>query len=937
MTAVSPPIRLDERAVPAGTTTRFASLVILIMVSSSSMTLTTLVAAGFSDGKGCLLASGNTPFQQPPADLAQSTAYQACVARYALMSLSGWIPLAVPGVLFVTAGVLFFCLPVWKTRGGRGVPLQTLDHDGQILRELEHLAQVAGLSRVPRFVVDPGAVSSGAVVFGRNRRPSVCLHGALLARRSTSPERFRTVLLHEFAHIHNRDVTLTYATVALWRAFIAVVLVPYAVGYAGLVVSTFLHEPARTELVVPATTRNLLLPLFMVVLVYLARSDVLRTRELHADVTAFRWGADPHNWSSGAPHPTTGRLRRALGLFTELWHTHPRWELRRDALTNSGVLFGVSALPMGLSGAAAILINGHLGALGPEYGVVGQPLWNLVVALPPAVLITGIAGSAVARAVVHGLLTGRAVHSSLRAGLWLGAGMVLGESFLNRITISQWLAGDPVVVVLLVFVGIVFVGWVTQCARLWASVWQGRTIRPPMLLVLAVACLALSAWFWWWQSSGIVLAHIAGLWADPFGGAAPGIPGDPAGHHSSTVFAVTVVSANMGHVLAVPLMLPAVTALWVVPLLAWTTRLRVARWIPSVLLEADGVSVPGASLPRLRRVALSGLLGGGLSWIAIAAVKAYMHTWQPSPPRQGLSAALVFQGWTSAAVVAGAAVAALVASMSAEHYRLIVALIAAQFAVLAGYSGLFLLSATDGCIPTLTTFSSTCGWRPLAIWRAFQLPLSGILVLATAVATIAAALVAAAWRPRARHVISAPHRKLVLNRWVVGVLCTGAVGITTALLIVPAPAAAHPNIEVKNPTLSAKIQATQVVAWYSHGGQDLLLRHRNVVNRLGVLASEAKRSADGDAVLLSGLRPVCVEFGRIAQDAGDYFPAPAPQIRPAWQKFIALESQVSHDCLRGLDRNEIYKIVAALKKVRQATIAANSVGAVVDAISRDRP
>ncbi|QIK10199.1 M48 family metalloprotease [Streptomyces sp. ID38640] len=85
------------------------------------------------------------------------------------------------------------------------------------------MAQVTGLKRVPRVVVDPSAASTGAAVFGRNRRPTVCLHAGLLAGRATAPEDFEAVLLHELAHIRNGDVTLTYATIALWRTFIAAV------------------------------------------------------------------------------------------------------------------------------------------------------------------------------------------------------------------------------------------------------------------------------------------------------------------------------------------------------------------------------------------------------------------------------------------------------------------------------------------------------------------------------------------------------------------------------------------------------------------------------------------------------------------------------------------------------------------------------------------
>ncbi|MFF8918728.1 hypothetical protein ACF08M_36835 [Streptomyces sp. NPDC015032] len=86
------------------------------------------------------------------------------------------------------------------TAGGDGDP------DGEIHAVLRQLATVAGLDHLPRVIVDPAAVSGGAVVFGSNRRPAIRLHGGLIVRRHTDPERFRAGVLHEYAHIRNGDI-----------------------------------------------------------------------------------------------------------------------------------------------------------------------------------------------------------------------------------------------------------------------------------------------------------------------------------------------------------------------------------------------------------------------------------------------------------------------------------------------------------------------------------------------------------------------------------------------------------------------------------------------------------------------------------------------------------------------------------------------------------
>jgi Zn-dependent protease with chaperone function len=827
MTTAPPQVRLDERAMVAGTTTRFVLLVVLMLVSSSSMLPLALTGAGLNKGAQCLLAAGGASNEAPSAEISRSAAYRACIAHHVL--LPGWVSPVVPVILLVLAGGLFFALPVWKTRRNRVIPLAAVDHDGRILRQLEQLAGVAGLERVPRVVVDPCAASTGAVVFGRNRRPTVCLHGGLLVRRTTAPKDFEAVLLHELAHIRNGDVTLTYATVSLWRMFIAAVLVPYAVGFGILVFTPFAQDPPPYQVGLPAW-RALVLPLLMAVVVYLARSDVLRNRELHADLAAARWGADPHIWGVVAPAPPARVLTRALRSFTELWRTHPRWDLRREALADSAALFEVPALPVFLTGTTAVLINGQLWQL--NLSGVGQWTWDLAMALAPAGLITGVVGVALWRAVVHGLLTTRRGLSGARAGLWLGVGMTVGELFVNRIAIYRWLPGEPVIVMLVVLAGMAFAWWVAQCAHLWATVWRGRTLHPPMVLVLAGACLALCAWFWWWQDYGVILANERGLLANPFGPGSEGLLVDPTGEYTATLAVTVVAVSQLATTVAVPLSLPAVAVLWVVPLMAWAVRRLPMGWVRRAIPGIDESALPSKPLPPLRRAILAGLLGGVMCWVAVASVKAYMHSWQPPVRLRGISAAILFQDWVSAAILGGAAVAALLASLLANRYQLIAALVAAHTAVLAGYSGMLVLSASDGCIQALSTFTAACDWQPGAIWQAFQYLLSILLVLATIVAIASAAatsVVRKVLRGWPHLVISAPAGKeprgLVVRRLVVGVLCAGAIGIPAAELILPLPQGNGEDSQSPkpsaNPIFAAQVASEQVkLAEIHHDGRE---------------------------------------------------------------------------------------------------------------------
>lgn len=152
----------------------------------------------------------------------------------------------------------------------------------------------------------------------------------------------------ELAHIRSRDVDVTYATVALWRVFLFAVLIPHA-GYDifDMTEQSGLFRAAG----LPGDVRSLILSADMVVLVYLARADVLRTREHYADLDARRWGADPATVRPDTPEiPSDSRSRRAIASFGELFRTHPTWSRRGYALVDPADLFGMQALPMFLTG-----------------------------------------------------------------------------------------------------------------------------------------------------------------------------------------------------------------------------------------------------------------------------------------------------------------------------------------------------------------------------------------------------------------------------------------------------------------------------------------------------------------------------------------------------------------------------------------------------------
>ncbi|MFD5813991.1 M48 family metalloprotease [Streptomyces sp. NPDC127038] len=946
--------RLDERSMPSGTTLRFILLVVLIAVSSASMMMLTLGSgpgAGSSSATGtgstgstdgCVLAAGGDPSRIggviPQED---TSAYRECLARYGPTHTSPWWVSEVwPVLVIVVAAVLMWTIPAWKARRGRVVPLEIVDGDGAIRGAVAELASAAGLKRVPRVVVDPAAASAGAVVFGSNKRPVVCLHGGLLVRARTDPEGFRAVLLHEFAHIRNGDVALTYLTVALWRAFLGAVLLPYGALMVMLTVWMALfalkvRAPLSPETMVgidsswPLIARLLGLAVVLVLLVHLARADVLRSREVHADLTAVRWGAAPHHWATRMAGPVVvprGVLRRLRASFAELLRTHPRWDLRREALADPAELFSVRALPMFLTGVAAPVINAQLWVYD---GLRSVPLLEEASWVLTATLVAGVAGVALWRAAAHAVLTGRREPSGVRAGLWLGAGMTAGELVAYQSGINTWLPGNPVMLLFPFAAGVAFCWWTAQCARLWTRVRPTR-VRPLLWLGSVAGAAVMASWFAWWQVFGVSYARegwpsVAEMRAQLVRGLPPG---QLAGQHG-IVDGMAAVLPEMTDLNHWALSLTAVAALWLLPLTAWALRNSADRDTPDRDTADHGTADHGTAHrdtpdygiaplreplpPPLRRILLPGLLGAALATTAVMAVMAYMHTWQPPPAERGLLHLWIYLAWVLMFLIAAATAAAVAAAALTDRYRLLCALIAAQTTVLAGFAGVFVLASLDGCVTPLDTLRSTCSLHPgISVLRGFRLIMGPTLVLAALAAVLVAAVVSVLHRAlSARRTRTAPasvpgqwppvRGHLLTRRLCVGVLCAATLAVTATDLVNPAVrrSTAQTAASVQDrtgTTASPRTRALQVYAWEMYGGLGLERRFIAVSTGLEPLIQNPH------AIDESRTRAQCARFRRFAHDAARYFPVPDPRSQTYWRRAQTYSADGATNCDHALDR-----------------------------------
>ncbi|WP_030411838.1 M48 family metalloprotease [Streptomyces sp. NRRL S-1448] len=955
---------MDERVLGAGTGLRFVLLMVLFVTSSA--TVTDKIVESVADPRnirvGCALAAGADP-DSDYLGIALTTvragdAYQNCLDRF-VPSAAGWVPVVVLGALLAAAGGLYWMLPRWKGRRGRVVPVAggpferaaegsdggRVDGRGELRAVLDELVEVAGLSgRPPRFVIAPAEVTAGAVVFGRLRRYTVCLHGGLVARRRQDPAGFRAVVLHELAHIRNRDVDVTYATVALWRVFLVAVLPAYLVWIA-----LDLRSSAASAVLGPAErlgmAHELVLSAAMIAFVHLARADVLRTRETYADLDALAWGADAGAWRGPGGSPASG-FRRLRGSFVALWRTHPSWDRRVASLSDPRELFAPHAGTLFVAGATATIVGDQMTDLlpGVRQGWVLGPLTALL-----AGLIAAIPGVALWRGVARAVLTGGRVPSGLRAGWWLGVGLVVGELLMSTTSGStRWLPRHPEAFVLLIVMSVGILCWTAQYAELSVRSWRGRTLRPAMLLGLAATWAVFALWYAWWQSDGHVLTM---GWAYSGTGIREALehdlPGTVPGHEG----ALSAIAMALPVLLPIgtdPMMLWAAALLWLLPLLGWVRRrsgeAATPRWVHGALRGAPGPAYGPAVLPPLRRPLYAAGIGTLVCWAGIVAVMASMHTWQPPVDRRYGTYLLVFLASVLIVLVGTTAVTAALTAASTARFPLLLALVAAGTTALLGLAGLFLLGSFDGCLGPLNTLSSTCHWLPGGIWPATEILLPLVLGLGIFVSAGAALLGMGArrvgrWALRRYGATAAKLRRVgqggrrtsrrlgprpervVVRRVLVGVIC-GAVLALNATVSLPGGDAGRParaSLTKERlvpreaiPAASPQVLGAQTDAWLRLGGRNLTGRFGAEV--LGIVTALQDKSALTDRGFAARrIRPHCLAVEQVVTEAGRYFPLPDPRAQQQWAQLLRRGRQAGADCRRAITEGTFRVFAKAMR------------------------
>jgi Zn-dependent protease with chaperone function len=477
--------RLDPFAFPSDTTFRFFLLILSVLGASALIYLDI-----FSDGAPWgHLGPAIVNLQDCLGPTYPAKESGECIAQR--------VPLVMPWIfgsivaLFGIAGAIYWTYPSWKIRRARLVRLRIEDAPA-VVAYLQDLSQEAGLSRPPILVWNPFNRAKTGLAFGRFRRRFIALSGGLMTQFYTDEPAFRAVMLHELAHLGNRDVDQTYLTLAMWWAFVIAALIPFALS----------------SIRVPLEARYMIWRILaLAILVYLTRSAVLRAREFYADVRASIWDGPGGALSSvlkRMPEPKTSPWRAVFQL-------HPRPAERLRVLGNLDLLFRVrfwDALAAGV--VAAMAMPSIFSMLALFMGDAEGASWAASL-LTITVAVCGV-GILIWRAAFAAAARGEVLQGTVRLGLGLASGLLLGEFFsITDISGPVWSA--EVVWGLPVYATIgCFVPWLALVASTWLEVAEGlRSPRKTYRLSLAAAGLVVCLW------SGFIYMSLFGLRFYPLG------------------------------------------------------------------------------------------------------------------------------------------------------------------------------------------------------------------------------------------------------------------------------------------------------------------------------------------------------------------------------------------------------------------------------------
>lgn len=397
-------------------------------------------------------------------------------------------------LLFGMAFLVYWFLPSWRYRREQLVPLQKHEHP-EYIDALEKLHQ-AYIPYIPLHYVWKEISSKSARVFGRLGKYYLFLPMNTLTRATDDPRGFCAIVLHEMSHIYNKDVNKTSFTIIIWYSFLVMALLPYIVFSIAIIL---LYPGGGTSFAV----NGILRVGAMVLVVYLIRSAVLRSRELSADAQAADWGYAAELLQQ------INSLETGKGPFS----FYPSHEQRIRNIEDPEQAFYLDfwdAFRIGVTfGMAFFSIHDTFSMLGQLFLAWGWSIGSIYAPDDPdigtvvlCVLFVLLIGQMIWRAVLITRLRDQSMPSAGMLGLSLAAGLVLGFFLSLAFTplaaaylVNNWSLPIFYFVPWMLLLGIgmfFFCKWLALLASLWLEVVSGRWVQLVTYLNFVLAGLLLA-------------------------------------------------------------------------------------------------------------------------------------------------------------------------------------------------------------------------------------------------------------------------------------------------------------------------------------------------------------------------------------------------------------------------------------------------------------
>lgn len=625
--------RLNPFAFPSETTLRFILLIVSVIAASlfiySVLYWRYLETQGeleplFNLAKECLSLSFPVPsIPNSEKFTASNNAFEQCKEPLEREFFkAAWLALGGVGIVLCLASIIYSLFPFLMIWREEMVALDKQSDMEEVVVYLKNLCKEMGIARSPVFLQKPRSRAIGGRAFGSLGQYYVVLPTGLITLFDTDRDAFRAVMLHELAHLRNRDVDKTYFSVTVGCAFVIAALIPFAFSLLNNSGAERFNASWRV--------------IALVLLVYLTLAAVVRSREFYADVRA-------------STHPGSSALNRVLITLLKPKHTgwqtalisllehlpyvrHNQWLFafqfhpdpfeRCRTLEKTDRLFHINFwVALGTGTAVTVAFDSIASLitsiLRTTLGHTDAWLESLGAGLVFAPLVVGIVGLGVWRETFASLMHNIGSVKAGKLGIGLGLGILFGQVLSFDSITSSWKSLgleqlDPAIQLTSIAFNLIwsflllvslycFFKWVATGAAAWLNVAMSSLLPRSLYIVgLIVAGIWLSLWFgviFLIRNTDVVLFTSRSV---------------------EVFFSLILLSpVVVGYIALQPLTLIALISLWAFPLSAWLWRDRLrptySTSLPSwVFLEQTShqLNLPTQNQPQFRSTFITGLING---------------------------------------------------------------------------------------------------------------------------------------------------------------------------------------------------------------------------------------------------------------------------------------------------------------------------------------